>query len=153
MSDKKSITQLNVTIPEGHIASVKTTINKSVPYYFNFGNGMYNKRIAMETIDAVEQFETFTPQEWFVFKLLKEDVLQLDDNNKYISSCIVQIDPTKLDAQERNKFTIGYKRLSSKSLVKRIKRGGHYMINPGLLIPKNYSTEIIKWNNLIKDNK
>lgn len=95
---------------------------------------------------AIEQFETFTPQEWYVFKLLKQEALVWDiDEGKYITTCKVQINPKALTAQDRNKFTIGYKRLETKQLVKRVKRGGSYMINPNLLIPTKYNAEQAEW--------
>ena len=151
MLDTKIISQLSLTVPEGKELSISTKTKGTVPYHFCYGNGMNNKRINVEPIDAIEQFETFTPQEWYVFKLLKQEALFWDiDIGKYVTTCKVQIDFSLLNAQDRNKFTIGYKRLESKSLVKRIKRGGHYMINPNLLIPTRYTTEQSEWIKLIK---
>lgn len=151
MSDKQIISQISLTIPEGKELSISTKAKGTVPYHFCYGNGMNNKRINMQPIDAIDQFETFTPQEWFVFKLLKQEALYWDmDEGKYITTCKVQIKPNLLDAQGRNKFTIGYKRLEAKSLVKRIKRGGYYMINPNLLIPSKYLREQYEWDSLTK---
>ena len=149
MSDKQIISQISLTIPEGKELSISTKAKGTVPYHFCYGNGMKNKRINMQPIDAIEQFETFTPQEWYVFKLLKQEALYWDmDEGKYITTCKVQINPKLLNAQDRNKFTIGYKRLESKSLVRRIKRGGHYMINPNLLVPSKYLREQSDWDSL-----
>lgn len=154
MKDNQIISQIHLTIPEGKELNISTKVKGNVPYHFSYGNGMNNKRINVEPIDAIEQFETFTPQEWYVFKLLKQEALFWDiDIGKYVTTCKVQIDSSLLNVQDRNKFTIGYKRLESKSLVKRIKRGGHYMINPNLLIPTRYTTEQSEWIKLInKEN-
>lgn len=146
MTDTQIISQISLTVPEGKELNISTKIKGTVPYHFSYGNGKFNKRINVNPIDAIEQFETFTPQEWYVFKLLKQEALIWDmDEGKYITTCKVQINPKVLTAQDRNKFTIGYKRLETKQLVKRIKRGGSYMINPNLLIPTKYNTEQAEW--------
>lgn len=146
MTDTQIISQISLTVPEGKALSISTKTKGTVPYHFSYGNGKLNKRINVNPIDAIEQFETFTPQEWYVFKLLKQEALVWDmDEGKYVTTCKVQINPKVLTAQDRNKFTIGYKRLETKQLVKRVKRGGSYMINPNLLIPTKYNAEQAEW--------
>ena len=153
MKANQIISQIHLTIPEGKELNISTKVKGTVPYHFSYGNGMNNKRINVEPIDAIEQFETFTPQEWYVFKLLKQEALVWDmDDGRYITTCKVQINSKSLNAQDRNKFSIGYKRLDTKLLVKRTKRGGHYMINPNLLIPTKYNAEQAEWLKLTKDN-
>ena len=153
MSDKQIISQISLTVPEGKELSISTKSKGVAPYHFSYGNGMMNKRINVEPIDALAQFKTFTPQEWYVIELLQQEALVWDiDDGKYVTTCKVHINPRTLNAQDRNKFTIGYKRLESKSLVKRVKRGGSYMINPNLLIPTKYNAEQAEWLKLTKDN-
>ena len=143
MKDNKSISQLNINLPEGKelYAVVRSKVVR--PNYYQLGSGMNKKLIENNPIDAITKLLHMTPQEAFVIETLKDvtELIHFDDNNRYYSSNIVSIAYTTFSNTNKVRFSIGYKRLRGKDLVRRIKRQ-EYIINPNLIIPTYYEKEI-----------
>jgi len=153
--DKSIIAQVSINVPEGkelEVNLVDKVVKVYTPYYTKLGNGKDNRRVGMKAINAIEVFSKFTPQEWFVFKMLVNESLVMDDKFKYYTTCkvvIPKIVQSKLSATDKVVFTKGYQRLRDKRMVLRVKRGGSYMINPGLVVPSKYNEEIKEWSELV----
>ena len=93
-------------------------------------------------MDAVQELINMNESEGFFFKLLVDEHTYFDlDAKKYISTSIVNIDTSKLSNTEKNKITRGFKSLEKKNIVRRVKRGGHYCINPTMLVVDEFNKE------------
>ncbi len=143
MEDNKIISQLNINLPEGKelYAGVR---NKAIrPNYYQLGSGMNKKALERNSIDAIRELLHMTPQEAFVVEKLKSvnGLICLNEDSKYYSSCMVSIKYLNMNQKDKNRFSIGYKRLRAKDLVRRIKRQ-EYIINPDLIVPTYYEKEI-----------
>ncbi len=143
MKDNKSISQLNINLPEGKelYAGVRNKVVR--PNYYQLGSGMSKKLLEHNPVDAIIELLHMTPQEAFVIETLKKvcGFVHLDDDNRYYSSDIVSMKYVALSSTNKVRFSIGYKRLREKDLVRRIKRQ-EYIINPNLIIPTHYEKEI-----------
>ncbi len=123
------------------------------PYVFRFGNGANNSFLfrnekRYKPMDAIEIMSTFTPQEWRFIKLLKDEMNVQDEEYKVYTTCSVKIDTKGLTPKDRKVFSTAYKRLHEKDIVRRIKRGGYYMINPNFIVPRDYKTELQNYYDL-----
>jgi len=93
-------------------------------------------------MDAVQELINMNESEGFFFKLLVDEHTYFDlDAKKYIATSIVSIDIFALSRTEKNKVTRGFKSLEKKNIVRRIKRGGHYCINPTMLVVDEFNKE------------
>ena len=117
------------------------------PYVFRISNGSLNSYLSRNEkrytqMDAIDIMSTFTPQEWRFIKLLKEKMNIQDDEYKIYTTCTVKIDTREFTSQDRNVLSTAYKRLFEKDIVRRVKRGGYYMINPNFIVPRDYKAEL-----------
>ncbi len=143
-SDTKSITTVNIELPEGNNIILSSKKKGFVPSYYRIcqGNIYREGNIMKQSLDAYELMSTFTPQEWYVLNTLKQiGFVHYDTKfNKHYSSNIISTKSLKLNSTQKNQFSTGYKRLNSKNIIKRIKRQ-LYIINPDFQIPTNYKNE------------
>jgi hypothetical protein len=128
----------------------KFTRDERSPQYYRISVGSHfrgrNMQIPIKTIDALDVMSKFTPQEWYVINLLKDvGLIHYDsDENRSYSSNIVSLKGVEYD---KRKFSIGYKRLHDKDLMKRIKRQ-QYIINPLFITPTYFDKEYKIWKSL-----
>lgn len=146
MKENTSISTTNLEIPEGMKAETRLVSIEQSPRYYKIGNGVKNTFMGKshEPIDTIDTFAEMTPQELWMIKLLKDNLVlreeKIDRSIKLRTSCKSYIKSSELTSAEKQKFKAGYKRLKEKNLVKRIKRE-HYMFNPDFFIPHFYQDE------------
>ena len=94
------------------------------------------------SMEAVEILVDFTPQEARVFKELFSSI-------DYITNICIASNYSKTNTQ-KVQFSVGYKRLNEKNVVKRMSKGivSKYMINPDIIIPKDYEYAKKKWDEI-----
>jgi len=125
-------------IPKGYekVTKIEKMKEDYKPSFRLAGDGKKNRQ--GYSMNLVEETCNFTSQEqWLFIKIEKE----LDDKNV----SIVRSKP--LTKVEKEKLSIGYKRLRSKDLVRRIRRE-HYMVNPRLIIPKDFRERELEYKQL-----
>ena len=155
--DNKIISQLNFEIPDGMKTETTLIYMTQKPRYFRIGNGLRNTFMTKEhnPIDAIDQMANMTPQELWVIKLLKDNLILVEERTakgiKLRTSAKAIIKASELTNAEQQKFKTGYKRLHIKNLLKRIKRE-HYILNPDFFIPHYYQEERELFDNLKKTN-
>ena len=110
------------------------------PPFIMVGNGEQNKN--GQSIDIVDTLCTFSKPEQMAFKKISEQLECLKDSRKKHNACVVK---NKDLGKAQQNFKTGVSSLINKGLVKRIKRE-HYLINPDLIITKNYLEDKIEWN-------
>ena len=141
MERKVSITQIALKPNQEAVTVIqdkrKEPVKEILPYHFRIGNGYYNQRIDVMSIDFIDEIEKMSPQELWFLKLLKDNFLNSGTNHSHIIN-------SKLSSAEQQKLKKGYKRMSEKDLVRRTKRE-HYMLHPDLIIPINYRDEKEQW--------
>ena len=78
---------------------------------------------------------------------------KLNINNNHKTN-ISTLDPKSLSKAEIGKLARGYKELSQRGVIKRIKQK-HYLINPTVVVPSfNYLSEVIlHWNRICPEFK
>jgi len=93
-------------------------------------------------LDGAQELIDMNDAEGFFFKMLLEEVSKFSiDDDRYISSAIVKIDISYLNRTDKNKITRGFKALEKKNIVRRIKRGGYYCINPTMVVIDRFNDE------------
>jgi hypothetical protein len=123
---------------------VKKKIANRSPNYFRIGNGTMNKH-KIESINLLEEAMNATkPAQWLLKSIIKGIEYGNDYNPVVEVKAVTEVDKVYLKK--------GYAELSSKDLVRRIKRG-HYMINPNALIPNDYEAGLIIWAASSNKNK
>ncbi len=105
---------------------------------------MVASKLKGQYMDALEEVANMNSDEKFCFFTIKNEM-----RYDYIEDMVqYKVKIPKLATQaEKNMFSRGFKLLSSKGLVKRVRRGT-YMINPDLLIPSNYNYWKVKWEEI-----
>jgi len=159
----KIVTNLSLEIAEDKELVVKTkNIAKKPPYimlgrrFLDMKRFKLDENIEIELIDTINLFSSFTPQEWFTFKILINNTIYRDPVlHSIYTTCKINIDLKKcLDNKTKiNRFSIGFKRLEEKGVVLRIKKGGHFFINPLIVIPKFFEIEFKEWRELTAKQK
>jgi len=147
------VQNLNITIPKGKKLKIGFENEQvSKPSYIMVGSG-YITHKGTQSMDYTKELLAMTPQEGFVFNLLIDNRDVPNEAKPYIKSNYSYIDNSKLTKSEKKKVYEGYKRLKSKDLVIRIKRG-HYLINPKLVISNDsfWEKEMLDYAKL-KENK
>ena len=145
--NNKTIARLDCEIPEGTMAEIRPVRIEERPRYYKVGNGKRNTfmKKKYEPIDAVDAMSVMTPQELWTLKLVKDNLILIEERvngkKKYRTSCKAVILSAELTDGEKQKLKTGFKRLQDKGLVRRVKRQ-HYMLNPNFLIPHYYEEEM-----------
>ncbi len=158
MKDNNSIpkTALNAEKVPGKTAQVVYKNNEIRPYTHQFGNGNSNpllrntlKEFPLNAFHHFSQLKKPT-QKVFVEMLNKAGNYTFNEDtgkHDYLVECKISINPGKTQV-ERNAISNAFIELNEKGLARRIKNGGHYMINPNFLVPTNYTDEINEWKEL-----
>ena len=106
------------------------------PNYFMIGNGTMNKH-KIYGIDLLKELANSTKAEQFLLLAIKDGICYGND----YSPIVKVVGETKY---QQNMITEGYKSLSARELVIRVKKS-HYMINPNALIPIDYEGALQVW--------
>ena len=110
------------------------------PNYFMIGNGTMNKH-RIYGIDLLRELANSTKAEQFLLLAIKDGICY---GNDY--SPIVKVIPET--ETQRQYIKLGYKSLSARELVIRVKKS-HYMINPNALIPIDYEGSLRIWEEAV----
>ena len=130
-----------VYINPGEQVAVQEIQKKATkPNYFMIGNGTMNKH-KIYGIDLLRELANSTKAEQFLLLAIKDGICY---GNDY--SPIVKVIPET--ETQRQYIKLGYKSLSARELVIRIKKS-HYMINPNALIPIDYEGSLRIWEEAV----
>lgn len=110
------------------------------PNYFMIGNGTMNKH-KIYGIDLLKELANSTKAEQFLLLAIKDGICYGND----YSPIVKVVGETKY---QQNMITEGYKSLSARELVIRVKKS-HYMINPNALIPIDYEGSLRIWEEAV----
>ncbi len=123
------------------------TISKKKKYtsppYSMVGNGRKNK--FGESLHLIEVLCEFSKAEQFAFLKVIETLKCLGDSRIKHNVCPVFM--KDLSSAEQQKFKNGITDLIQKGIVKRSKKE-HYMVNPDLILSKEYAYDMSMWNAL-----
>jgi hypothetical protein len=123
---------------------VKKKVKRSTqPNYYMVGNGTVNK-YKIESIDLIKEITKMTKAEQFLILAIKDGITYATDYNP-----VVKVSGST--KHQKNQIIDGYRKLSEKNLVRRIKNGW-YMINPNALIPTDYPSALKIWKDAEERN-
>ena len=146
MKDKEIIATVNLTIPEGKtIALVDERAKSKIPNYYMIGNGTMNKH-QIQSINLVKASNNCSAPARQVIDWIMDGMVYVHTDNAV--RFVVELNDTLHDMRTVKR---GFKELSEKDLVRRVKRG-HYMLNPNAIIT-NYDRQIAVWNECARKNK
>ena len=111
------------------------------PPFSMVGNG--NKNKYGESLNLIEILCEFSKAEQFAFLKVIETLKCLLDSREKHNVCPVFMG--RLTSAEQQKFKSGITDLIQKGIVKRSKKE-HYMVNPNLILSKEYRTDMALWN-------
>ena len=117
--------------------------------------GLKNRKIEkrrttpMKVINGVEALLDMNATEAWFFKMLLKGMQQIHPVTlAHYTTVRVKIDVSKFTSSEKVMSAKAYKSLRSKDIVRRIKRGGHYCINPTVIQVDNIEHEYDFYNSL-----
>ena len=140
MIDKESITHLTLELPKGKTIEVVDEVkHKKRPNYYSVGNGTIN-RDGVVAMDFIQELIDCSKPAQTVIGWIK-DGMKWDVYERGIPFVIKVVPGTNAGKQVLKK---GFKELSDKDLVRRVKRG-YYMINPHAL-STDYSKQLAVWD-------
>ena len=120
-------------------------------YYIRIGNGMYNKKSGITSIDMIDVFKQMTKTEMNSFDIVVKNIPLLfdPDTKRYYTLGISTIKPDIFTSDSnRRMFQRGIKLLKEKDLIR--KRGRYdYMINPYAVVPSKEYEAIEIWDGLV----
>lgn len=138
---KETNTSITVSISNSkeYTLSVNSK-NKKSPNYLRIGNGTMNRH-KIKSIDLLQELADSTKPEQFMLLAIKNGISFTNDDYSPVVKLVGKT------STEKQYIKLGYKGLSARGLVKRIKQS-HYMINPNALIPPDYDSAIDIWNSV-----
>jgi hypothetical protein len=95
-----------------------------------------------QSMDALKIVSELDSDSRYTFFLLRDAILP----KHYGTRGEVRYDTSSLTKGQSDVFSKGYLKLKAKKLVLRVTKG-IYLINPNLLIPRNYEEVLAIWNN------
>ena len=107
------------------------------------GNGNKNKN--GESLPFIDVLCEFSKAEQFAFLKVIETLKCIGDSRKKHNVCPVAMH--ELSSAEQQKFKSGIASLIRKGIVKRSRRE-YYMVNPHLILSKEYTDDMTMWNAL-----
>lgn len=128
-------------------ADEEATVSKKKKYtsppFSMVGNG--NKNRFGTSLNLIELLCEFSKAEQFAFWKVIETLKCIGDSRKKHNVCPVFM--KDLSSADKQKFKSGITDLINKGIVKRSKKE-HYMVNPNLIISKEYADDMTMWNAL-----
>lgn len=132
-----------VTIEDDEEATIIKKKKYTSPPFSMVGNG--NKNQYGTSLNLIEILCEFSKAEQFAFLKVVEKLKCLGDSRKKHNVCPVSM--SELSSAEQQKFKTGIASLIRKGIVKRSKKE-HYVVNPNLIISKEYADDMTMWNAL-----
>jgi len=111
------------------------------PNYFKTGDGTMNKH-NIKSIDLLQEMDNMTSNSRKFLLMIKENMIF----DKELNSRLFIVKVIGGTNYQKKIIKEGYKELSAKDLVRRVKRG-YYMLNPNAIIT-NYEAQVTEWNKL-----
>lgn len=115
----------------------------SYPPFSMVGNG--NKNQYGTSLNLIEVLCEFSKAEQFAFLKVVETLKCLGDSREKHNVCPVVM--KDLSSADQQKFKSGITDLIKKGIVKRSKKE-HYVVNPDLILSKEYRADLALWNAL-----
>jgi hypothetical protein len=130
---------ITITSTEDVLITAKRVSKQRLPAFQAYGTYNGTTRHGIETVDFVAILLEANSYEKFVIKYFKDNLTwdHLDNELKVIVSNFTN--------SEKRNWTLGIKALKEKNLVASTRRG-HYMMNPGARVPKDYVASKTLWN-------
>ncbi len=159
--DETNSIDLKIEYDEEVSISKKKKI-KDKPYFLMVGSGRRNNKLdkGVDVMDFIKEMTHMTPQELFVIEQMKDYLItdtykavSKKTGNAYDAEYLTNIALVKMSVlpnADQQKFKKGYKRLSEKKIVGRVKRS-HYIFNPSFIIPRFYDDTLKQWNASINE--
>ena len=137
MFDKEIIARINLNEGEKLVVA-KDSPKLKEPNYYRIGNGTMNRH-NIKSIDLIKELINCSKPAQTVIGWIKDGMVwnHYDNQIEFIVKVVPEHDAAKQVLKK------GFKELSDKGLVKRVKRS-HYMINPNALIT-NYAKQMKVW--------
>lgn len=132
-----------ITLESNEEVTISRSVKYDYPPYFMAGNG--NKNNYGTSLNLIDQLCSFSKTEQFVFLKVIEKLDCILDSRKKHNLCKIAMQD--LNNSEQQKFKAGISTLIKKGVVKRAKKE-HYMVNPNLIITKEYSSDVAMWNSI-----
>ena len=138
MKDNNIIT--HITLNEDEVL-VKKRLTTAQPNYIKIGNGTMNKK-SIQSIDLLTEMDKMSQPARTVLLWIKDGMIwnPYDDRIEFIIKVLPETPAAK------QMLVKGFKELSQKDLVRRVKRS-HYMINPKAIIT-DYNKQLAIWDTL-----
>lgn len=132
-----------ITIDSDEEVTVSRRGKYTSPPFSMVGNG--NKNQYGTSLNLIETLCEFSKAEQFAFLKVIETLKCVQDSRIKHNVCPVLMGG--LSSAEQQKFKSGITDLIKKGIVKRSKKE-HYMVNPNLILSKEYATDLTMWNAL-----
>ncbi len=129
------------TIDSDEEVTVSRRARFTNPPYCMVGNGNTNRHGT--SLHLIEALCAFSKAEQFAFLKVIETLECLVDSRKKHNVCHVAMH--ELSSAEQQKFKSGIASLIRKGIVKRSRRE-YYMVNPHLILSKEYTDDMTMWN-------
>lgn len=129
------------TIDSDEEVTVSRRARFTNPPYCMVGNGNTNRHGT--SLHLIEVLCAFSKAEQFAFLKVIETLECLGDSRKKHNVCHVAMH--ELSSAEQQKFKSGIASLIRKGIVKRSRRE-YYMVNPHLILSKEYTDDMTMWN-------
>ena len=135
MSDRCTITQ--IVLNENETLRKEKRVVKQ-PNYIKIGNGTMNKH-NIKSINLIAEICKMSDSGRYMIDKIQEKMVwnPFEDEIDFVVKVVAETDA------EKKRLVRGFEELSSKNLVRRVKRG-HYMINPNAIIT-DYSKQMRVW--------
>lgn len=132
-----------ITIDSNEEVTVSRRNKYTYPPFCMVGNG--NKNNHGTSLPLIELLCVFSKAEQFAFLKVIEKLHCIVDSRKKHNVCPVFMN--ELSNPEQQKFKSGITDLIKKGIVKRSKKE-YYMVNPDLIISKEYANDLTMWKTL-----
>ena len=129
------------TIDSDEEVTVSRRARFTNPPYCMVGNGNTNRHGT--SLHLIEVLCAFSKAEQFAFLKVIETLECIGDSRKKHNVCHVAMH--ELSSAEQQKFKSGIASLIRKGIVKRSRRE-YYMVNPDLILSKEYTDDMTMWN-------
>lgn len=135
---KSIITTTNDLYNTEELVITKRKIVTKKPNFQMIGNGTMNMS-KIKSINMISEMYKATAAGEYVLHTITTLV------DYHCEDGIVRVPMVGLTNSEVVTWKKGFKELKAKGLIVRTKKS-HYLLNPNMLIPKDYQTSVITWN-------
>ena len=133
---------IHITLEQDEVLTKSKPSKVKSPNYFKIGNGTMNRH-KIQSIDLLQEMDNMTSSGRKFLLMIKDGMVF----NTETASVVFVVKVTRETNYLKKVIKDGYKELSAKDLVRRVKRG-YYMINPNA-ITTDYKAQLIEWNKIL----